>query len=134
MFRSVKSAATCIVAVTLALGVGTADARAGTITGFTVKLNGDPNPDVTVSVVGGGTTLSGPDGSFSVATPNIRPVSATFSKADLTVTVTNLDGFATHNISVVVPDVTEMAAPCPIPVWHEPCYRGKPARRFFRRR
>lgn len=79
-------------------------ANAGTITGFAVDLNGDRLPALTVTVTGGGVTVTDADGRFTITTPNVRPVTLTLSgEGSQTTTLTNLDGFAAHNLSVIVP-------------------------------
>jgi hypothetical protein len=133
MSRLMRWTTACLAGFVMSLSISSPEAWAGTVSGVAVKLNGDPNAAVTVST-GVDTKITDAKGAFSITTPNVRPFTLTLSKGDLVVRVENLDGFSAHTLTVVVPDLTEMAPPCPPVVLYQPCYEVSRHRWFFRHR
>jgi hypothetical protein len=105
-------------AALVALAATAAGARAGNVTGTAVDLGGTPLPDVTVTVTGGGVTVTDADGRFTIPTPNVRPVALTLSGiGSQTTVVPNLDGFNNHTLTVIVPKAIAFC-PSPVPPKH----------------
>jgi hypothetical protein len=120
----------CTVVACLILGPATV--RGGTITGIAVDLNGTQLQDITVTVTGGGATVTNAVGAFTIATPNVRPVTLTLSGAgSQTVTLTNLDGTTVQTINVVVPKAEPVCCPCYVS--YAPCYEMRRGCGIFRR-
>lgn len=131
MSRFMWWAAVCCTAAAIALVCGSPDVCAGTVNGVAVDLDGNRLANITVTVTGGGVAVSNAAGAFTIATPDVRPVTLTLSgEGSQTVTVTNLDGTVAHTLTVVVPAI-DAAAPCP--VLHQPCCEVKHRRRLFHR-
>lgn len=88
-------------------------AAAGTATGVAVDLRGRTLAGITVTVSGGGSTVTDANGAFTVTTPDVRPINLTFSGAgSQTVNLSNLDGSGTQTLRVVVPEAPP-EQPCP---------------------